>query len=43
MPIRNLSIKKTTVVQSYDFSQICVTEVIVINVTLTAVKPFFGV
>ena len=31
-----------TVVQSYDFSQICVTEVIVINVTLTAVKPFFG-
>ena len=28
--------------QSYDCSQICVTEVIVINVTLTAVKPFFG-
>ena len=27
-------------VKSYDCSQNCVTEVIVINVTLTAVKPF---
>ena len=35
-------VRGTTGGQSYDCSQICVTEVIVINVTLTAVKPFFG-